>query len=89
MRAADLRVETLDREAFRRRVESAPFDHASAMAFLSLCQRTTDDPLRRHAMRDLFLATDTTFDTTETSRVLPDLPCPAPDLARCVREALQ
>jgi hypothetical protein len=43
------------------------------------------------AMRDLFLATDVTFDTTETTRALPDLPCPEADralLADVVRRAL-
>jgi thioester reductase-like protein len=89
IRGEDVPVDLVDNEAFRRRVSAAPLDHTTATAFLSLCERTTGDRQRRHAMRDLFLATDTTFDTTETERLLPDLPCPAPDLARCVREALR
>jgi hypothetical protein len=39
-------------------------------------------------MRDLFLATDLTFDTRETARALPDMPCPEPDLAALVRQTL-
>jgi nonribosomal peptide synthetase DhbF len=85
------RVEALSAAAFRRRVEASAIDHATATTLLSLCRRalSTDD---RHAMRDLFLATEVTFGRTNTARALPDMPCPPPGralLARYVGDALE
>jgi amino acid adenylation domain-containing protein/thioester reductase-like protein len=79
MRAAGVEIAPVPADEFCARALALPSGEVEATALLSLCRRALATG-SRHAMRDLFLATESTFDASEALSALPDgLACPRAD----------